>query len=88
MDPRDRDMLKRALSLAEENNDLLKGMRRRMRIGFFFKVFYWVLILGATFGAYYFIQPYIDQLSAAYTGFGQSVDQAQGVLDKVKGIVQ
>ena len=87
MDPREKDMLKRALELAEENNEMLHSLQRSARLGIFFKALYWILIIGTAFGAYYFIQPYVDQLSETYTGFQDNVGEAQGLLEKAKAII-
>jgi hypothetical protein len=54
--------------LTIENNKMLHSMQRRARIGLIWKLIYWGFIIGATIGAFYFIQPYIDSLQDAYTG--------------------
>ncbi len=40
-------------------------MRRSARWQSTFQILYWVLIIGLTFGAFYFIQPYINSLTGA-----------------------
>jgi len=39
-----------------------------MRIRSFMTVVYWVIIIGSAVGAYYFIQPYVDQIVNVYGG--------------------
>lgn len=67
MTPEEKNMLERALKLAEDNNDLLIKMNRRARNGQILQVLYWLLIVGLSFGAYYFIQPYINWAESMFT---------------------
>jgi len=80
MNPNEKELLEKTYSLAEENNNILKGIRRSNRWSLFFKIFYWVIIIGVAVGAFYFVQPYVDVVFKAY----QSV---QGDFGKVKSIV-
>ncbi len=67
--------------LAEENNKMLHALRRSARISRIISIIYWVLIIGSTVGAYYFIQPYIQQVYGIYSG-------AQGDLSNINGLLQ
>ncbi len=66
MSPEQIELLKRAVALSEENNDILRSMQRSQRITRFIRIVYWVVIIGSTIGAFYLIQPYIDSLKDAY----------------------
>ncbi len=70
MTPEEKNMLERTLRLAEENNGLLVKMNRRARTGHILQIFYWLLIIGLSFGAYYFIQPYVNWLESLLGGSG------------------
>jgi len=87
MDPRERDMLRRALELSEESNEMLKSIRRGMRIGMFFKTIYWIVVLGIAVGAFYLIQPYVNGVTEMYQGIKENVNQADSLLDKAKSIL-
>ena len=63
MSPEDRSLLERTYKMAEENNSLLLSLRRHARMGTAIKVVYWIVILGLSFGAYYFIQPFITAIT-------------------------
>ena len=63
MTPEERSLLERTAALAEENNKILKSMQRKAHWQLVFQIFYWLLIIGLTFGAFYFIQPYINSLT-------------------------
>lgn len=67
MTPEEKELLKRTLALAEENNDMLRSMRRSMRIQRFMSIVYWVFIIGSAVGAYYLIQPYIEAITGNNT---------------------
>ncbi len=75
MDPETQKMLRESLELARENNTLLRRMRSAQQRAHIFRIIYWVIILGVTFGAYYMIQPYINDVFGYYntlTTFGKS----------------
>lgn len=59
-------MLKKTLELSQENNKMLHSIRRGMFWGRVIRVVYWVVIIGAAIGVYYYIQPYINNAVGAY----------------------
>jgi uncharacterized membrane protein len=66
MEPEEREMLKKALELSQENNKILHSVRRGMFWGRIMNVVYWIVIIGAAVGVYYYITPYIDNAVGAY----------------------
>lgn len=73
MNSEERELLERTLRISEENNKILKGMRRAGRLGTAFRIFYWLVIIGLGFGAYYFIEPYVKHFNSVYTQFNDTV---------------
>ncbi len=71
MNPEERSLLERTYKMTEENNEILKSLRRTSRLGVAMKLFYWVVIIGTTLGAFYFIRPYMDFLA---NGLGVASD--------------
>jgi len=69
MNEEDKIKLDRALSLSEENNELLKKIYRSLKISRWLRIFYWVVIIGASLGALYYFQPLIDQWKNNYSAF-------------------
>ena len=65
MTPEERQLLIETRDLALENAKILKSIQRATRASMAMKVIYWVIILGITFGAYYFIQPYLEFMTGA-----------------------
>lgn len=76
-------MLKKALELSQENNEMLRAMKRSMFIGRIFRIAYWVVIIGAGVGAYYYIEPYLDGAVSAYGSIKGDV-QSFGDLFRLK----
>jgi hypothetical protein len=66
MSPEERELLNRSVILAEENNQILRAMKRSLLWSRIMNVFYWVLIIGISVGAFYFLQPYLDQVMKTY----------------------
>jgi hypothetical protein len=66
MQPEEKEMLKKTLELSQENNKMLHSIRRNMIIGRIVRIVYWVFIIGAAIGVYYYIQPYLDSAIGAY----------------------
>ena len=69
MDFEEKELIKKTFALAEENNKILRKMQSSMRWGRAFRIFYWIVVIGISIGAFYYIQPYIDQLTSVYSGF-------------------
>lgn len=68
MNPEEKKLLEETHRLAEENNALLHKMNRSMRWARIMRIVYWVFIIGSAVGAFYLIQPYIDQMKSLYEG--------------------
>ena len=75
MQPEEKELLKRVVALSEENNSVLRSIKRSMRVGQIMSVIYWLFIIGSAIGAYYLIQPYIQQLSGIYSGAGDMISK-------------
>ncbi len=84
MDPMDKK-INELLKVTEENNIMLRKMKRSMRIATIMRVVYWVIVIGVAVGAYYFIQPYIEQAQDVYQDVNNRFEQVdaefQGNLD-------
>ena len=89
MTPEERSLLERTAALAEENNKLLKSMQKLARWRTAFQIFYWVLIIGLTFGAFYFIQPYINSITGALGGrSGNGTSQNQSFIQELQQVLK
>ncbi len=79
MDPDLRKKILELYDLTKENNKMLHSLRRAQRWASIMRVIYWILILGISVGAYYYIQPHLDQILGLYT-------QNQSFIDKVRSM--
>ncbi len=87
MTPEDRALLEQTHKLSEENNKLLRAMRRSNRVVNIMRIGYWIIIILVSFGAYYFIQPYVNTL------FGQTISdapngEAQSRVDLINSLLK
>jgi len=64
------------LKLTEENNKMLRKIRRNQIFSSWTKAIYWIIILGALFGAYYFLQPYINS-------FNKNIQNLQNTINNI-----
>ena len=83
MSPEEKEMLVRSLALAEENNKILRSLKRSMVWARMVHIVYWVLIIGSAVGAYYFVQPYIDQVIGVYSGTKNSLNGVNSLLENL-----
>ena len=91
MDPYTRKLLEDLLSTTQENNKLLRKMHRASVWSHIFRVLYWIVIVGAMLGSYYYLQPYIDGLVTAYQTLISGVEDIQKVgnsLPDINGLLK
>lgn len=75
MTPEEKELLNKTYQLVEENNGILKSMRLSNRVSTVFRFAYWFIIIAISFGAYYFIQPYLNFMTdtlGSVTGQGKN----------------
>ncbi len=84
MDPESKKLLAETLALAEENNKILRALKRSMVWGRVVHAVYWALIIGSAVGAYYFIQPYINQIIGVYGGAKDSLNSVNSLFENFK----
>jgi len=80
MDPETKKLLEDTYHLVEENNKMLHKVRGVQKRATLFSVFYWIVIIGVSVGAFYFLQPYVD-------GFRDFVTETNSTFDKFKSFL-
>ena len=93
MDQEIKKLLEENLELAKENNELLKKVRNTQKLAQIYRIVYWVVIIGASYGAYYFVQPYIGGILDVYSGGGLDSLNSEGMngvpdLNSLQGLLQ
>jgi hypothetical protein len=83
MTPEERDLLTQSIKLAEENNKMLRSMRRNARLGSFLRLLYWAIIIGTAFGFYYYTKPFIDPIIEGYAGMKENIERISNTTSKL-----
>jgi hypothetical protein len=78
MDPDDRQMLKHIAVLVEENTTILRKLHRAEKMRRLFRALYWLAVIAMALGAYYLIQPYLEQMAALYGSIRSGVEDVGG----------
>ncbi len=87
MSPEEKSLLENMYTLVKENNELLHSLQRRARLATAMKVFYWAVIILLSFGAYYFIQPYVEMLMGITGQASNSIDTIKNFSDNLGGLI-
>jgi hypothetical protein len=87
MTPDERSLLERTYKLVEENNDILRSMRRANRLSMFFRFGYWAIIIITSIGAYYAIQPYLTLLMNSINGVTTDIHTATSAAQSLKDLL-
>ncbi len=86
MNPEDRELLRRVAKLAEDNNDILRSMRRGARLASLARFVYWAAIIIAGLAAYYFIQPYFSAVLNGYSEIQKSIKGVNNTTSKLNDL--
>ena len=84
MDPDSKKLLEETFTLEQENNKMLRSMRRSMIWGRVMSVIYWLIIIGISVGAFYFLQPYFNKVLSLYdsiSGTQQNTNTSSGSFE-------
>ena len=67
-----------------ENHDMIKSIRRQTYFSSAFRIFYWLIILGAIGGAYIYVRPLIEvftnntaEIESSYAQFKSLMPESQ-----------
>jgi hypothetical protein len=88
MTPEEKSLLERTYKMAVENNDLLRKMRRSAKWTSVMRYVYWAVIIFLSFGAYYFIQPYINFLTSEFSGGQSSTSSSTSMMQAVQNLLK
>ena len=84
MSPEERELLNKSVQLGEDNYKMLRSIRRSMHISSIVSLLYWVIIIGSAVGAYYFIQPYTNQIMNVYNEAKSNLNNLNTMLQGAK----
>ncbi|MEO8637576.1 MAG: hypothetical protein ABI430_01600 [Candidatus Taylorbacteria bacterium] len=84
--PEEKELLEKTYKLSEENNEILKGMRRSQRRSNIMRASYWILIIFLSIGGVYFAQMYISSLLGAFGDESPSA-KSSNIIDQYKELL-
>lgn len=74
-----KDVLLENKRLLSENNDLLRRMNRMQRYALWFRVIWFLVIIGAPFIVYYWVlEPYFTNLGSSFSTFEAGLQEVPG----------
>ena len=81
MDFHDKKFFDKLMSLTEENNRMLRHIRRSAFWAGITRTVYWLILIGISVGTYYYVQPYVEQLIATYHATQEATTKIQGIVN-------
>ena len=84
MDPVEKEKFQRLFEMTEENNLMLKKMRKSQQMTSYSRVFYWIVIIVISFGGYIALKPMLSSLMSIYSGGNMST--LKSALDEYKNL--
>jgi hypothetical protein len=84
MEEETKKILEENLEISKESLKILKGMRRASRLAAAFKILYWLVIIGALAGAYYFLKPYVKSVISVVQEAQQIISDGQKLGNSIK----
>ncbi len=86
MNPDEKQLLERSVALGEENNKILRGIRRGNRWAIAYKVVYWIIIIAISYGDYVYIQRYIDRILKTYNEIQGTVGAVSKMTNQIPNV--
>jgi len=83
IEPELKDLLQKNLEASQESLVILKKMRKTQVWGGVVTFIKWAVIIGVSFGAYYFIEPYLNQMLDMYSQINETVSGVQKIGDSI-----
>ena len=82
MTPEEKEILNRIAKTVDDNNQILHTMRRSQRLSSIMRWIYWIVIIGASFGAFWLIQPYLNMISGMTSNSSNVFQQYKDLLNQ------
>lgn len=86
MNPDEKRLLQKTYEFAEENNKILHKLKRANTRSVLFRWFYWVIIVGISVGAFYFLEPYIKVTTDAYKSIQTELSNVKSITSKIPSL--
>ena len=86
MEPEDRELLKVAVKLSEDNNRMLTKLYRNYWWSRFWQVAYYLIVLALIFGGYIAIQPYLGTIKQVFSDLVGKVEAVKNIGTTVQNL--
>lgn len=86
IDPELKELLQKNLEASEESLGILKKMRRAQFYGGVVTFIKWALIIGISYGAYVYIEPYLNKMLDMYTQINETVSGVQKAGNSINSV--
>ncbi len=83
MDAETKQLLMESIELAKQNNEMLNKLVRAQKMAMVYRFVYWGIIILSTFGALYFIKPFISNIFNVYTGGLSGTPKVNDVINNL-----
>jgi hypothetical protein len=77
-----KELVRQNIALAQENNQILHALRRGAWVSRALRIFWIALIIGSSVYAYWYVQPYLDQLLGLYGNLQSLQERAAGFFNQ------
>jgi hypothetical protein len=77
------EKLNEIFRMTEENNRILRGIRRTQYVSNVFRILYWLIILASLGGAYYFIKPIMTSLAGSGASLSDTMKQINALKSQL-----
>ena len=74
--------------MTEENNKILRGLRRTQYVSSVFRILYWTVIIASLGGAYYFVKPLISSFAGEASSLSEQVNSLKVQFSEAKKLQQ
>jgi len=88
MNDEDRELLKVAVKLSEDNNRMLSKLYRNYWWSRFWQLAYYVVVVGLIFGGYIAIQPYLGTIKQVYSDLINKVEAVKNIRTTVQNLTK
>ncbi len=75
--------LERIYELTLENHEILSGIRKRERLANSIRILYWLVVLGALGGAYYYVRPLVDTILEGQANVEETLNQFEQLRESL-----
>lgn len=93
MTPTNQEKLDEMYEMVQENNEILHSLLRKERVNSIMRILYWLFVLAAIFGAFYYVQPIIKSIMPKIAIIQDNIDKLENItkelpdINRLKGIV-